>query len=186
MAQRQTANLVNGLDLDILHETIETVKQNPELGKCQFRATNKWIDADHSRTKINDFFAAGEEKTHKQSFEVDADEPPMLAGEDEAPNPTEYLLSAIAGCVTTSMVIHAAARGIHIEELESEIEGDIDLRGFLGLSEDTPKGYTNIRLKIKVKADVDNMERLKRLAEHSPTLDTVVHGVNVELQVEPK
>jgi uncharacterized OsmC-like protein len=186
MAQRQTAHLINGVDLDVLQRTIEAIKQDPELGKCRFRATNKWIDGAHNRTKIDDFFAAGEERTHKQSFQVDADEPPMLAGNDEAPNPTEYLLNAVAGCVTTSIVAHAAVRGIHIEELESEVEGDLDLRGFLGLSDDTPRGYTDIRVKIRAKADVDDMERLKRLAEYSPTFNTLIHGVNVDLQVEPK
>ena len=123
MAQRQTANLVNGIDLDVLHETIEAVKQDPELGKCKFRATNKWIEGDHNRTTISDYFAAGEDRTHKKPFELDADEPPMLAGDDEAPNPVEHLLNALAGCVTTSMVAHAAVHGIHIEELESEVEG---------------------------------------------------------------
>ena len=186
MAQRQTANLVNGIDVDILHETIDAVKQDPELGKCRFRAKNKWIDGDHNRTTISDYFAAGEERTHKRSFEVDADEPPMMAGDDDTPSPTEYLLNALASCVTTSIVAQAAVRGIHVEELESEVEGDIDLRGFFGLSQDTPKGYTNIRLKVRVKADADNMERLRRLAEYSPTFNTLVQGVKVDLQVEPK
>jgi len=186
MAQRQTVNLLNGIDLSVLQETILAVKENPELGKCRLRATNKWLGGTHNRTTIGDFFAAGEERTHKQPFEVEADEPPLLAGDDEAPNPVEYLLSSLASCVTTSLVAHAAVRGIHIEELESEVEGDLDLRGFLGLSADTPKGYTDIRLKFKVKADVDNMERLKRLAEYSPTFNTLIHGVNVDLQIEPK
>ena len=114
MAQRQTANLVNGIDVDILHETIDAVKQDPELGKCRFRAKNKWIDGDHNRTTISDYFAAGEERTHKRSFEVDADEPPMMAGDDDTPSPTEYLLNALASCVTTSIVAQAAVRGIHV------------------------------------------------------------------------
>ena len=92
----------------------------------------------------------------------------------------------LAACVTTSMVAHAAVRGIHIEELESELEGDIDLRGFLGLSNDVPKGFTEIRVKFKVKADVDNMERLKRLAAYSPVFNTITQGANVYIQVEPK
>ena len=86
MAQ-QTTNLVNGVDLAVLHDTIDAMKQDPELGKCRFRASNKWIDGDHNRTTISDFFAAGEERSHKQSFDLDADEPPMLAGDDQAPGP---------------------------------------------------------------------------------------------------
>ncbi len=84
------------------------------------------------------------------------------------------------------MVAHAAVRGIHIEELESEIEGDLDLRGYLGLSEDVPKGYTDIRVKFKVKSDEKNTEKLKRLAEYSPVYNTLIHGVNVDIEVEPK
>jgi len=96
------------------------------------------------------------------------------------------LLNALAACVTTSMVAHAAVRGIHIEELESELEGDIDLRGFLGLSNDVPRGFTDIRVKFKVKADVENMERLKRLTEFSPVYNTITHGARVHIQVEEK
>ena len=84
------------------------------------------------------------------------------------------------------MVAHAAVRGIHIEELESELEGDIDLRGYLGLSNDVPRGYTNIRVKFKVKADEDNLDRLKRLALFSPVFNTITHGAEVDVQVERK
>ena len=94
------------------------------------------------------------------------------------------MLNALAACVTTSMVAHAAVRGIRIEELESELEGDLDLRGFLGLSNDVPKGFTNIRVNFKVKADVDNMERLKRLTAYSPVLNTITRGANVDVRVE--
>lgn len=186
MARQQTANTVNGIDLDTLQSTIDALQENPELGKCKFRVTNKWMGGSHNRTTVGDLHAAGEERAHQHTFEIDADEPPLLAGDDEAPNPVEHLLNALAGCVTTSMVAHAAVRGIHIEELESELEGDIDLRGFLGLSNDTPKGYTNIRLKFKVKADAENVRRLKHLAEYSPVYNTLIHGVNVDIQVEPE
>jgi uncharacterized OsmC-like protein len=161
------------------------MEQNPKLGKCRFRAANKWINGAHNRTKISDYYAAGEEKTHQQEFELDADEPPILAGDDHTPNPVEHLLHALASCVTTSMVAHAAVRGIHIEELESQLEGDLDLRGFLGLSNDVPKGYTNIRVRFRVKADADNVARLKRLTEYSPVLNTLIQGTGVEIEVEP-
>ncbi|OHB64368.1 MAG: osmotically inducible protein C [Planctomycetes bacterium RBG_13_62_9] len=185
MAQQQTASMVNGVDLDVLQNTVNAMEQDPELGKCRFRATNKWINGTHNRTRIQDFYAAKEERTHQETFELDADQPPMLAGDDHAPNPVEHLLNALAGCVTTSIVAHAAVRGIHLEELESELEGDIDLRGFLGLSNDVPKGYTDIRVKFRVKADPDNVARLKRLTEYSPVYNTLIHGVNVDIEVEP-
>lgn len=105
---------------------------------------------------------------------------------DEAANPVEHLLHALAACMTTSMVAHAAVRGIPIEEVESEVEGDIDLMGFLGLSATVPKGFSNIRVRFRVKADADNMERLKRLAEFSPVLNTLTHGATVDVQVRAK
>ena len=108
----------------------------------------------------------------------------LLAGQDDGANPVEHLLNALAACVTTSMVAHAAVRGIHIEALESELEADIDLRGFLGLDEDVPKGFTDIRVKFRVKSDVRNMDRLKRLTAFSPVFNTITQGANVDIQVD--
>jgi uncharacterized OsmC-like protein len=177
---------VNGIDLSVLEETVGAIRNDPELGQCRFRARNKWIDANHNRTTITSFYGAKQEIPHKQEFELHADEPPILAGEDQGANPVEHLLNALASCVTTSMVAHAAVRGIHIEELESELEGDIDLRGFLGLAPDVPKGYTSIRVKFHVKTDSGNIEKLKRLAEFSPVYNTLINGTDVDIQVEPK
>jgi len=148
--------------------SLSAIQHDPELGKCKFRVSNKCVGANHNCTTVTGFYGAKQEITHRQPFELHADEPPILAGEDQGANPVEHLLNALAACLTTSMVDHAAVRGIQIEELESEIEEDIDLQGFLGLSKEVPKGFTDIRVKIKVKADVDNMERLKKLAEYSP------------------
>ncbi len=186
MAEQQTINTINGIDLDVLQQTVHAIEQDPELAQCRFRARNKWMGGTHNHTRISNFFAAGQERQHKQPFDLDADEPPMLAGEDEAPNPVEHLLNALAGCMTTSIAAHAAVRGIHIEELESELEGDLDLRGFLGLSPDTPRGFTHIRVKFKAKADTENMTRLRQLVEYSPVFNTITHAAKVDVQVEPK
>jgi uncharacterized OsmC-like protein len=186
MATVENVTRVNGIDLNVLKETVNAIQGDPELGKCQFRARNKWIDANHNCTTISGFYGAKQEMTHKQEFELHADEPAILAGKDEGANPVEHLLNALAGCVTTSLVAHAAVQGIHIEELESELEGDIDLRGFLGLDSAVPKGYTNIRVKYKVKTDAENMKKLKRLAEFSPVYNTLIHGTKVDIEIEPR
>ena len=186
MTTAKNINRVNGINLNVLNETVRAIQGDPELGKCHFRARNKWIDATHNCTTISGFYGAKQEMTHKQDFELHADEPPILAGNDDGANPVEHLLHALASCVTTSMVAHAAVRGIQIEELESELEGDIDLRGFLGLDADVPKGYTNIRMKFKVKTDSDNIEKIKRLAVFSPVYNTLIQGTQVDIQVEPK
>lgn len=179
-----TANIVNGIDMDTLTGTVQAIDREPDLGACKFRARNTWLGGNHNCTTVTGFYGAKQEIAHKQAFELHADEPPILAGHDEGANPVEHLLNALAACVTTSMVAHAAVRGIHIESLESELEGDIDLRGFLGLDETIPKGFTNIRVKFKVKSDVSNMERLKRLTAFSPVFNTITQGANVDIQVD--
>jgi uncharacterized OsmC-like protein len=186
MATEIKIDRVNGIDLNVLNETLSAIKEDPELGKCRFRARNKWIDANHNCTTISGFYGAKQEMAHKQEFELHADEPPILAGEDQGANPVEHLLNALASCVTTSLIAHAAVKGIHIQELESELEGDIDLNGFLGLNPDIPKGYTNIRMKFKVKTDSDNLKLLKRLGEFSPVYNTITHGAKVDIVLEPK
>lgn len=186
MATEQHSHRVNGINLDVLTKTVQAIRADPDLGKCHFRARNRWIDANRNCSTITGFYGAKQEFAHKQPFELHADEPPILAGTDEGANPVEHLLNALAGCVTTSMVAHAAVKGIAIEELESELEGDIDLQGFLGLDATVPKGFTNIRMRFKVKTDKENLQKLKKLAEFSPVYNTLLHGTKVDIQVEPK
>ncbi|MGD2112271.1 MAG: OsmC family protein [Gammaproteobacteria bacterium] len=177
---------VNGIHMETLQGTVHAIEQDPVLGQCRFRARNTWLGGNHNCTTITGFYGARQEIPHQQPFELHADEPPILAGGDEGANPVEHLLNALAACVTTSMVAHAAVRGIHIEELESELEGDIDLRGFLGLDEAVPKGFTEIRIRFRVRADTDSMERLKRLTAYSPVFNTITRGAKVDIQVEAK
>jgi uncharacterized OsmC-like protein len=183
--QHATA-VTNGMDLESLNKTAKSMQANPQLGRHKFRVRNRWISGGHNTTRIKDFYGCGQELRHAQAFELHADEPPQLGGTDVGANPVELLLNALASCVTTSMVAHAAVRGIEITELESELEGDIDLRGFLGLDEKTPKGFTDIRLKFRVKTDPKNIDKLKQLAMFSPVYNTVMDGTNVDIQIQPK
>ena len=178
------SRVVNGVNLETLMGTVKAIEADPELGASRFRASNKWLSGNHNRTTVTGFYGAKQEIAHKQKFEMDADEPPILAGEDQGANPVEHLLHALASCVTTSMVAHAAVRGIHLEEVESELEGDIDLRGFLGLAEDVPRGYTDIRVKFKVKADPKDLKKLDELARYSPVFNTLMQSVPVSITVE--
>lgn len=174
---------VNGIDMNTLKQTVAAVQNDPELGKSHFRVSNRWVEGNHNRTTVKDFYSAGRENQHRKEYKLDADEPALLAGNDRAPNPVEHLLNALASCLTTSMVAHAAVRGIHIEELSSEIEGDIDLSGFLGLNNDVPKGYTNIRVRFRVKSDEKDLDKLTSLAHFSPVFNTITQGANVDVQV---
>ena len=178
--------VINGIEIDTLKATIGAIQNEPDLGACRFRATNKWLSGNQNRSTVTGFYGAKQEIAHKQAFNMDADEPPILAGNDEGANPVEHLLHALASCLTTSMVAHAAVRGIKIDELESEFEGDIDLRGFLGLADDVPKGYTAIRATFRVKADPADIETLRRLAAFSPVFNTLTNGTDVHIKVELK
>ncbi len=185
-ARRAPPHVVNGIEVDTLSETVDAIKSDPELAACRFHATNKWVAGNHNRTTVVEFYGAKEEIPHKQAFELEADEPPILAGEDNGANPVEHLLHALVSCVTTAMVAHAAVRGIPIRSLESEVEGEIDLRGYLGLSKAVPRGYTDLRVNFKVDADPKDYGRLKELAEYSPVFNTIRNGARVEIQVAGK
>ena len=177
---------VNGVNVEKLGETVQAIQGKPELAKFKFRATNKWINGGHNQTTVKEFYGACQEDTTRtEPFVLDADEPPVLLGEDHNANPAEFVLHALASCLTTSMVYHAAANGIKIEEVESEYEGDIDLHGFLNLSQDIRKGYQNIRVNFKVKSDAPAY-KLRELMKHSPVFDIVTNPVPVAISLQTK
>jgi len=186
-AQKQKSTLLNGVDVNQLFGNIDTIKSAPALGKFKFRANNKWINGGHNQTTINNFHGIQQEHSHADPFVLDADEPPLLLGEDIGPNPVEYALTALAACVTTALVYHAAAKGIKLNSVESRLEGDIDLRGFLGISDDVRRGYDNIRIYYKIDADVPD-EQLEELVQmgtkYSPVFDTITNPVTVTAQLD--
>ena len=188
----QTANasndvVLNGVDVTQLFEAIELIRGNAEIAKFKFRNSNKWITGGLNRSTISGYYGALEERTRKNPFVVDNDEPPVLLGHDRGPNPVEQVLHGLAGCITTTLVYHAAAKGIRIDEMETSFEGDLDLRGFLGLPGRTRNGYEEIRGRVRVKADAtrEQIEELVRLAERrSPVFDIVSNPVPVKVTVD--
>lgn len=174
----------NGIDVAGIKQTVKAVQGTPGLGRFQFRARNRWLGGTRNRTKIKDFYGAGKEDDQRQqTFELECDEPAVLLGEDGAPNPVEHLLNALLGCVTSSLVMHAASRGIEIEAIESEVQGDIDIRGFLGLTNEVPRGYQNIRLTLRVKSNADP-HKLEELARFSPVFNTLINPTPVQIQIQ--
>ena len=176
--------ILNGVSITAVENLANDIKENPDLAKCKFRLKNKWINGGHNHSTVGDFYGGNQETSHLKTLELDADEPLILAGTDLGPNPVEHLLNALTACLTTSLVYHAALRGIRIDELESELEGDLDLRGFMGLSDEVRKGYENIRVNFKVKTDAENLKRLKALSKLSPVYDVTSNGTNVDIQIE--
>jgi len=178
---------LNGLDVNLLSETITLIKDNPHIAQFKFRATNKWIDGTHNRALVYDFYGAGEVDTSREPMEFDMGEPPVLLGKNEGANPVEYLLVALSGCLTTSLVAHAAAQGIALRGLESRVEGDLDLRGFLGISTEVPVGFQEIRVTFKIDADLSEEKKgeLIRTAQaHSPVFNSLAYPLPVSVQLE--
>jgi uncharacterized OsmC-like protein len=177
----------NGVDTTRLKETVGAVKITPELGRFKFRIENRWIDGGENRSEVNSFYGCGQDQSRKAGFTLEADEPEILLGRDKGANPVEHLLHALAACVTTSMVYHAAARGIAIEQVETSLEGDLDLQGFLGLDPTVRNGYQQIRLKQRIKANVTDAQ-LKELSSlgptFSPVFDSIVKGVPISVSAE--
>lgn len=179
--------MMNGLDTAKLTETVAGIQADPKLARFEFRASNRWIMGAENRSTIQGFYGAGrEDDSRREPWTFTNGEPPVLLGKNEGANPVEFLLHAIAGCVTTTTVAHATARGINIESISTELSGDVDLLGFLGLDESVPAGFQKIRIKMRIKADCGDkeLEDLVRFAQtHSPTASTVSRPVPIELTI---
>lgn len=175
--------LTNGIDVDGLKTAMRTLKEQPEMGAFRFRARHRWAGSAHSFTVIQDFSAGGhEDKTRPAPFVLEADEPLILLGQDMGPNATEALLHALASCLSTTLIYHAAARGIEIDALELELDGNLDLRGLLGISDEVRNGYESINVTFNVAADAseEQISELVELAQkRSPVFDIVTHPTPV-------
>lgn len=177
---------INGVDVGALKETLAAIDAQRELAQFQFQAENEWLGGPVNRTTIEQFQGTCQIHKHAQPFVFQADEPPVLLGEDGNANPVEYLLTALAGCVTTAMVVHAAARGITIHKLSSRIEGDINLLGFLGLDDSVRNGYEAIRMIFDIEADAprEQLEEIVQLGpSYSPVYDVVSRSVPVKVEL---
>ena len=177
----------NGVDTAQLFGTLDAVKAQPELARFQFRVRNRWLGGSHNRSQIQDFYAAGgEDSSREEPFVLDAGEPPILIGHNEGPNPAEYLLHALAACLTTSLVYVAAARGVELTEVESTLEGDMDVQGALGLSDEHRNGFEQIRVSFRVvgNAPAEKLrEVVERARQRSAVFDMVTNGVPVTVGV---
>ena len=177
---------INGVNMEDFNATIEGIKADPEIAKFKFRATNRWVDGAEGKTSIKGYYGTGKEFVREDGFSLINDEAPVLLGKDAGPNPVEYALAALAGCLTTSLVYHAAAQGIKLDSVESSYEGDIDLQGFTGLDPNVRNGYSNIRVTFRVKGDASD-EKIRELVEiaqqRSPVFDIVTNKTPVTVNI---
>lgn len=183
MSTTEMTRMMNGLDMEQAEATVAAIQGDPSLGRFQFRARNRWMTGGENHSTIRGFYGAGQEdSSRKEDFTYVNGEPPVLLGANEGANPVEYLLHALAGCVTTTLVLHAAMRGIAIRSIESRLEGDIDVQGLLGLDATVSPGYEAIRIRFEIDADCSDAELdslLEAAQAHSPVCNTICRPVPV-------
>jgi uncharacterized OsmC-like protein len=182
-----THGTLNAVDVDHLTATINLIRESAEIARFQFRAHTDWLEGGHSRTTIQHFHGAGQEDdSRSEPFTLEGDEPPVLLGTDRAPNAVEAVLHALASCLAVGFAYNAAAQGIRVESLSFDLEGDLDLHGFLGLSDDVRPGYEGIRVRYRVEADAPR-EKIEELCAYvqrtSPVLDMLRNPVPVTVEL---
>ena len=177
----------NGVDTGTMFATLDLIKDQPELARFQFRASNRWLGGAHNRSTIKGFYAAGgEDESRSEAFEIDAGEPAILLGTDTGANPAEYLLHALAACLTTSIVYVAAARKVQLTSVESTLTGEMDVRGALGVDEEPRNGFERINVSFRVTGDAPEeklREVVERAKKRSAVYDMVTNGVPVAVDV---
>jgi uncharacterized OsmC-like protein len=177
----------NGVDTATLFATLDAVKDAPEAARFQFRARNRWVSGTHSQSTVVDFFGVGEERSHESATTVDIDHPGVLVGKDNGPTPVEYVLAALAGCLTAGIGNIAAARGVELTEVSSVVEGDIDLNGIFGLGgPEVRNGFEQIRVTFDIKGNA-SPEKLQEIVEQSrarsAVFDVITNPTPVTVEV---
>jgi uncharacterized OsmC-like protein len=181
-----TTEHLNGVDTATLFATLDAVRQQPEAAKFQFRTASEWVSGTHSRGTFPGFFGAGQEHVHASGTVIDADHPAVLVGTDMGPTPAELLLNALAACLMAGLGNIASARGVELAGVRCQVEGDIDLRGILGLDPGVRNGFEDIRVTFEVDGDVEaeKLESLVRQSQaRSAVFDVLTQGTSVTVQV---
>ena len=179
----QLESIVNGIDTGRLVELATNMSQDENFGKFRFRAYNQWIDGSRSRSSFKDFYAGGSERTERPAaLTVDADQPVYLGGKNTAPNAVEHYLGSLVSCLNTTIVAHASAQGITLDELAISAEGHMDARGFFGVSSEVRRGYNRIVVDIQARTSADE-ETFRSLASHSPVYEMVSRAIPVEINI---
>lgn len=184
-----TTTYRNGVDTTALFGALDAVKATPAAAKFQFRARNEWISGTNSRSTIHDFFGLGGEQHHLERHTYEADHPTQLVGTDKAPSPVEFLLHALAACVTAGIGNVAAARGVELTRVESVVTGDIDLVGLLGIDTSVRNGYQGIKVALEIEGDA-SAEELKGVVERSiarsAVFDMLTNGTSVDVEISTR
>jgi uncharacterized OsmC-like protein len=183
---KRTPVPLNGVNTPTLLATIDAVRNQPQLGKFQFRAKSRWVSGTRSESTLTGFYGAGGEHEHIAPYKADGDHPTVLCGTDAAPTPVEWVLHAIASCLIAGIGNIAAARGIRLSKVEATLTGDIDLRGILGLSEEVRNGYERLQISFEIEGDAprEKLEQVVMQAKaRSAVYDVITNGIPVSVNV---
>lgn len=181
-----TQPLDNGVNVAAILEAREAMTNMPEAAQFQWRATSEWVNGTHARTSVLDFFGAGEEQSHRQTFDFDTDHPELFASEDHGATPIEMVLVGLAGCLTAGVATVATSRGITLNSVTASLKGQMDLQGILGIDRDVRNGYSEIRVSYRIDAEATRQEIEALVAQsqkRSAVFDIVTNPTNVVVDV---
>lgn len=184
--QEEVRRSINGVDMEGVEELKAALESDPDLGSMRFYATHDWVEGARSRTVVDRLGRGGKEVVRSDAFVLESDEPEALLGKDTAPNAVVWLLHALASSLSVTIAYHAAMREMTIERLNISIEGDIDVHGFLGLSDEVRSGFQDLRVKIDIAASGtrEEVEGLVRYAESvSPIMDSLRNRIPLEVKL---
>jgi uncharacterized OsmC-like protein len=180
--------MIDGVNLASLKETVDQLRANPAQARFTFKVTNHWVRGNHSRATVKHFMGGGQrDESRKTPFLLDVDEPPQLLGDNHGPNPVEYVLVALSGCLTSALITSAAVQGVELRSVESRLEGDLDVRGYLGISKEVRNGYQEVRVQFSIDSDASDdvlCDLLEMAQRTSPVFDIVTNRVPVSVDFE--
>jgi uncharacterized OsmC-like protein len=182
-----TVKARHGVDLDRLTQTVGAIDADPAIGRFTFKATTTWQEGGRSVASIGPFVHAGNPAAAERHHELVGDEPDVLLGSDAGPNAVELALAALGFCYSVGFSYHAAARGYELEELTYRVEGDIDLRDFVGLGSGPRPGFTEVRVRATARAANATPEQLQDLCrfvqDTSPIGDVIANAVPLKVSL---
>lgn len=184
---KEQSRFINGVNVTQLFDTCDLIKGNPDISRFRFRTTNTWQNGTYSQATVKDFYGALKEDDSREALVYNIDEPPVLLGENKGANPVEYLLVGLSGCLTTALVAHASAKGYPLKTVRSKLEGDLDVQGFLGLSETIPVAYQEIRVNFQIEGDVTDQQKdelIEMAQKYSPVFNTVTRPIPVKVTLD--
>jgi uncharacterized OsmC-like protein len=187
MKMSETTNTVNnGVNVEALLGAREALSEAPEAARFNWRANCTWVKGTHSSISIEKFFGLGEEQSHRQVYTFDADHPQIFASEDNGITPPEYILVALASCLTAGVASVAQNRDIQLRSVTATVEADMDIQGILGIDADVRNGYSNINVHFKIDADASEEDIAALVAQsqkRSAVFDNVTNPTNVNVRV---